>query len=156
MFSLFHLQLSPKLMHTSRRDLIYIEVLLEVLPQISTGLGSGGCAIYFRTLILLCWNEFQVFWEVWSGWLGSWKISLACSTHGSQEFNLTNVGGLLSIYSPIYCSHMNSLLRGLAAPSHQWSTPNLRMPLICWPFGADPVFFNTGSLPSDPIQLVLL
>jgi len=58
---LFHLHLVPKLMHTSRRDLVFIELPHEVLPQISIGLRSGNCAHHFKTLMLFYLNHFEAF-----------------------------------------------------------------------------------------------
>ena len=53
----FHLHLVPKLMHTSRRDLVFIELPLEVLPQILNFLNFKFkfivlvlCACYTSTL----------------------------------------------------------------------------------------------------------
>jgi len=57
----FHLHLVPRLMHTSRRDPTFIELPLEVLPQISIGLRSGDCAFHIKTLMWFCLNHFEAF-----------------------------------------------------------------------------------------------
>ena len=40
---------------------------LMLWHRFSIELGSGGCAVYFRTLTVSCWNQCQVFWKVWCG-----------------------------------------------------------------------------------------
>ena len=79
-FSLLHLHLPPVPMHTSSRDPIYVDMVLEALWQISNRWGQVGCAEYIKTLTLLCWHQFEALWSVYLGWFSCWKLGIAANT----------------------------------------------------------------------------
>ena len=60
--SLIPPSLTPKLMCTSRRNLINAEPLPRVLPQILNRALTGGCANHFQILTLFCWDHLRPSW----------------------------------------------------------------------------------------------
>ena len=101
--------LTPRLMCTSRRDLINTKPLPRVLPQILNRALKGGCADHFQILTLFCWDHLRPSWGcAWGHYLGTRLADLQNAT----------VAGNLS-WRMLMCNSPSILPSIL----HIWSTP---------------------------------
>ena len=107
--SLLPPSLTPKLMCTSRRDLINTEPLCRVLPQILNKELKCGCANHFQILTLFCWDHLRPSWGcAWCHYPGT---TLPCPQNATVAGDLS--WRMLMCNSP---SILPSIL-------HVWPTP---------------------------------